>query len=84
MPELLMPPKGSWGIDTTIPLTNTWPACEPGHEPLLLVGVVGPHARAEPELGVVGQCQGLVGVGHGVEQGHRTEHLLGGHPHARA
>ncbi len=83
IPELLIPPKGSWGIDTTMPLTKTCPASQLGDEPLLLVGVVGPHARAQPELGVVGQGQGLVGVGRRVEQGHRPEHLLGGHPHGR-
>ena len=38
MPELLIPPKGSGGMETTMPLTKTWPGLELGHEPPLLVG----------------------------------------------
>ena len=78
----LDPPEGQLGHGRGHTVDEHLTGGQTGHELLLLVGVAGPHAGAQPELRVVGHGQRLVGIGHGEEEGDRPEHLLGGDPHA--
>src|SRR3954447_24566806 len=59
------------------------PGLDPvGHRPGP-VQVAGEHGRAQPEPAVVGQLDGLLLVGHLVDDGGRAEQLLGVRPHLR-